>query len=473
MAAPGIGDEREKTSMNASKLDDADNNAASALDFQPALIRLRESPPSPLGRMELWVLLAFLALLVAGSLIGRIDIVAVAEGKLVPATYLKIVQPTEAGVVKQILVREGEVVAAGQVLMRMDAALSDSDLKTLSADYWARRLALKRIDAQLSGGALIRAADEPADLHARVLAQFAANKAAWESAIGQEQATLQKARHDLASAREVRAKLQQTLPHYRAQESAYEKLARDGFAGKILYTDKQRERIEREQDLKAQESAILSAQSTIAQSEKRIAQINADYRKQLQAERAEAAPQFERASQDLRKQEHRHRYLELKAPQGCVVKDLATHTVGTVASPGTILMTLVPIDEILKAEVWVRNDDVGFVRTEQSARLKLGAFTYQKYGMLEGRVAQVSADATEQGQDTAAGTSPSKGRSAAPLAYKTLITLDAQHLDADGARYRLSPGMQVSAEIHLGTRSVMEYFLSPVTRAFHEAGRER
>ena len=178
MAAPGIGDEREKTSMNASKLDDADNNAASALDFQPALIRLRESPPSPLGRMVLWVLLAFLALLVAGSLIGRIDIVAVAEGKLVPATYLKIVQPTEAGVVKQILVREGEVVAAGQVLMRMDAALSDSDLKTLSADYWARRLALKRIDAQLSGGALIRAADEPADLHARVLAQFAANKAA-------------------------------------------------------------------------------------------------------------------------------------------------------------------------------------------------------------------------------------------------------------------------------------------------------
>ena len=134
-----------------------------------------------------------------------------------------------------------------------------------------------------------------------------------------------------------------------------------GFAGKLMYTDRQRERIEKEQDLRAQEAVIASARDTINQEERKIAQIGADYRRQLQTERVDIAAQLEKANQELAKQVHRHEYLELKAPQDGIVKDLATHTVGTVASPGTILMTLVPKDENLRAEVWVKNDDIGFV----------------------------------------------------------------------------------------------------------------
>src|SRR5258707_7743011 len=104
-------------------------------DFQPAIVRLQDAPPNPLGRRVLWVTLAFLAALLAWATFGMLDIVAVAEGKLVPDTYLKIVQPTDSGVVKEILVKEGQLVKAGQVLIRMDATLSDSDLKSLTADY--------------------------------------------------------------------------------------------------------------------------------------------------------------------------------------------------------------------------------------------------------------------------------------------------------------------------------------------------
>ena len=164
-----------------------------------------------------------------------------------------------------------------------------------------------------------------------------------------------------------------------------------------MFTDKQRERIEKEQDLSAQESVIASARSTIEQEERKIAQITADYRRQLQTERVDTAAQLEKASQELAKQEHRSEYLELRASQDGVVKDLATHTIGTVTTPGTILMTLVPKDEILRAEVWVKNDDIGFVRATQAARIKLAAFTFQKYGMLDGEVAHVSADSAEQG----------------------------------------------------------------------------
>ena len=172
-------------------------------DFQPEIVRLQESPPNPLGRRVLWVVLAFLAALILWATLGQLDIVAVAEGKLVPDTYLKIVQPADSGVVKEILVREGEQVKSGQVLMRMDTALSDSDLKALAADYQNKRIALRRIDAQLAGAPFTRRADEPAELFTQVFAQYAANRQAYEKALAQERAMLEKARHDLKAAEEV------------------------------------------------------------------------------------------------------------------------------------------------------------------------------------------------------------------------------------------------------------------------------
>jgi len=447
---------------------------ANPADFQPALLQVQSRPPAPLGRGVLYVLLGLVAAALAWAALAKLDIVATAEGKLVPAGYLKIVQPSEQGVIKEIFVREGERVREGQVLMRMDTALLAADGRALAAEFHTKRLALRRIEAQLAGKPLAPEAGDPPGLFAQVQAQYAANVAAYQNALSQERSTLDRARHDLAAANEVRAKLLAVLPHYREQEKAFEKLAKDGFAGRLMYTDKQRERIEKEQDLKTQEFAIASARATIAQSEKRLAQISADYQRSLQAERAEAAPQAERLREELTKQQHRHDLLELRSPQSGTVKDLATHTPGTVVAPGTILMTIVPEGEQLRAEVWVSNDDIGFVRARQPAKIKLAAFTFQKYGMLEGTVAQVSADATESpNPNTRSGGLAGRDRPAGALAFRTLVDLKGQQLESDGHRYTLAPGMQVVAEIHLGDRTVLEYLLSPVQKAFHEAGRER
>lgn len=447
---------------------------ADPADFLPALQRVQERPPSPLGRKVLWTVLALVGGTLAWALVGRLDIVAVADGKLVPASYLKIVQPAEQGIVKEILVKEGELVKEGQPLIRMDAVLAEADIRSIQSEYDNKRLALRRIDAQLSGRKFLREKGDPDGLFHQVAAQYTANIQAYENAIAQEKSLLAKAKSDLAGAQATRAKLEQVLPHYVEQEKAFEKLTKDGFAGRIMYTDKQRERIEKEQDLRTQEFTIKSNLALIEQSESKIAQIRADYRRQLQTERIDTANQFEKARQELAKIEHRHRLLELKAPGEGVVKDLATHTVGTVAAPGTILMTLVPQGERMIAEVWVGNDDVGFVRPGQSVKLKLAPFQFQKYGMIEGKVRQVSADATEApSANTRSDALTGRDRPMGPLAYRTLVELDSQVLAVDGEKYRVAPGMQVAAEINLGTRTVMEYLLSPVQKAFHEAARER
>ena len=441
---------------------------ADPADFAPPLLRIRDKPAPPLAGWVLRLLVVMLVCLFAWAALGRLDIVAVADGKLVPSSYLKIVQPPEQGIVKEILVKEGEQVAAGQVLIRMDSVLAGADAKAVRADHDNKSLALRRIDAQLSGKPFVREKADPPSLALQVEAQHAANVRAYENALGQEQSLLEKARQDLAAAEATKAKLEQVLPHYIEQEKAFEKLTQDGFAGRIMYTDKRRERIEKEQDLRTQQFIIGSNRALIAQSERKIAQISADYRRQLQTERVEAAAQLEKLTQELAKISHRNELLELRAPQAGIVKDLATHTAGTVAAPGTILMTIVPEGDRLVAEVWVSNQDVGFVRAGQPARLKLAAFQFQKYGMVDGTVAHVNADASEAPspnlrQDIG------RERPMGPLAFRALIELKEQQL----LSYPLQPGMQVAGEIHLGTRTVLEYLLSPVQKAFHEAARER
>ncbi|SMB32253.1 Type I secretion membrane fusion protein, HlyD family [Sterolibacterium denitrificans] len=443
-----------------------------ALDFAPPLLRLQDAPPNPLGRRVLWTLLALLAALLLWAVVGRLDIVAVAEGKLVPQSYLKIVQPAESGIVKDILVREGEAVAAGQVLMRMDALIADADGKSLDAEYRRKRLSLRRIEAELAGTPFLREADDPPVLAQEIEAQYHANRAALDAALAEERSRLAKARQELFAARQVKQKLQETLPHYREQDEAFSELARDGFAASIQASDKKRERIEKEQELATQGHVIESARASMLQSEKRLAQIDSDYRRQLHAERNDLQGQADKLMQELAKQAHKQALLELKASQDGIVKDLATHTTGTVVQPGTILLTLVPREEVLRAEVWVSNADIGFVRPGQSVKLKFAAFPFQKYGMVEGVVEHVGADAAD---DTTNNGSPNadNGKKNQPLVYKALIQLKAMALSLDGKHFPLSAGMQTNAEIWLGNRTVMEYLLSPVRKAWHEAGRER
>ncbi|MEW6133709.1 MAG: HlyD family type I secretion periplasmic adaptor subunit [Pseudomonadota bacterium] len=443
-----------------------------ALDFAPGLLAIQESPPPRLPRAVLYSVAVLFGILLVWAIFGQLDVVAAAEGRLVPQTYVKIVQPAEGGIVRDILVREGQSVEAGQVLMRMDAALTEADARALRNDFELKRLQLRRIEAELAAAPMAREPGDSPDLFAQVVAQHAAHRQAYLDALAEEQAVLEKTRHDLRAAEEVLRKLEETVPMYRKSAGAFEKLGKEGFYGTIAVEEKRRELIEKEQELRAQQATVASLRSTIDASEKKLAQISSSYRSALQDERVETESQFNRLREELQKIEHKSGLLALRAPQRGIVKDLATHTAGTVVSPGTVLMTLVPHDEPLQAEVYVRNEDVGFVHEGQRVKVKLAAYPFQKYGMLDGEIAHVGADAADLGttQAQSVAQSPEGGNA---LRYKALVRLEIQHLDTDGRRLGLTPGMQVVADIHLGQRTVMEYLLSPVQKAWFEAGRER
>jgi hemolysin D len=449
--------------------------APEALDFAPDLLAIQERPPGRIPRVMLRTVAVLIGLLVLWAIFGKLDIVASAEGRLVPATYTKIVQPADAGIVQDILVAEGQAVQAGQVLMRMDAKLAQADLATLGNESALKTLTLRRIDAELANQPFLQKQADPPVLYAEILAQYTAKRRAYMDAVNQETEVLNKARQDLLAAQQIQTKLLATLPIIEEQAKAQDDLASKGFFSPLAAKDKLREKLEKEQDLKAQQATVASLRAVIAQSEQKLKAIKSNYDSQLQTERVQASGEAAKLAQELGKQAYKSSLLELRAPVAGTVKDLATHTRGAVVSPGTILMTVVPKDEPLLAEVQVRNEDVGFVATGQSVKVKLSAYPFQKFGMLEGTVKTVSADSNLAQNDPQQVQKMGTADTQLPLTYKAMVALDKQHLFAQASQetLKLSAGMQVVAEIHQGRRTVFEYLTSPVQKIGKEAGRER
>jgi hemolysin D len=442
-----------------------------ALDFAPSLLAIQESPPARLPRAVLFTVGSLFVILLLWAIFGKLNIIASADGRLMPETYVKIVQPADAGIVQEILVKEGESVQAGQVLLRMDTKLAEADAKTIGNDLALRTLQLRRIDAELAGRPLARQAKDPVDLFRQIESQYRDHRRSYLDSLEQAQEALKKSQREYDSASEVLTKLQQITPILKQQADAYADMGKDGYAPQITVRDKQREYLEKAQDLRAQQSTVASLEAAVNLARKQIDQITSKYRSDLQNERVEAGGQHSKLEQDWARQEHKTGLLELRAPQAGIVKDLATHTAGTVVSPGTVLLSIVPEHEPLVAEVMIKNDDVGFVYPHQKVKVKVAPYPFAEYGMLDGEVTRIQAD-SESDQSQSKDQSRDK-QQAQPSVYKAIVSLDSQILESDGQKLKLMAGMQVVAEINQGSRSVIRYLLSPVSKTLYESGHER
>jgi HlyD family secretion protein len=353
--------------------------------------------------------------------------------------------------------------------MQLDPRLIDADRETTSGEYAHLGLQLRRIDAELAGVTMPHQAGDPAALFERISQQGIAHRQAYLDAIAGERALAEKLHNDVQAALALQAKLEKTLPIFQRSAEAYEHLLGDGFISRIAADDKQRQLLETTQDLRAQQAAVASLQAMLVNSEKKLAQLASGYRSELLAERASIDAQLRRVTGEKEKLEYKSGLLSLRAPQAGIVKDLSTHTVGTVVAPGTVLMSLVPQDEPLRAEVMVRNEDAGFIHLGQPVKVKLAAYPFQKYGMIDGVIDHIGPDVADPAAGSREGLDPAQTFAR----YPVWVRLSSQHLSVDGKPLLLTPGMQVVVDIHQGRRSVLEYLLSPVRRAWMESARER
>ncbi len=425
-----------------------------------------EKPPTPLSRAVLHLLILLLVLIILWAFFGRLDIVARANGKLIPQSRVQVVQPLDGGRIAEIAIEEGERVHKGQVLIVMDDLISQADTEQLSNESKGIKLQLRRIIAELEGTGFERADDDDQDFYEDTLNQYLENIRAYGTRFSQQKSIIEQVVQELASEKQLLSKLRETLPLIKSSEQAIKDLQKKGFANQMALMERERERIEVERDYQAQQFKVRSLSARLTEAQQQVDQINATYKQGLLNEKIEQEQRNRQLTQELSKQAYRNRLLELKAPEDGFVKDLATHTKGSVVPSGTVLLTIVPVDVPLQAEVLVENKDVGFIQAGQQVKIKVASFEFQRYGMIDGIVDNISADSSSQESQTTAGTEARSG-------YRAILNIDSQSLTYNGKEYEVKPGMQVTAEINLGSRTVMQYIFSPVTRAVHEAGTER
>jgi hemolysin D len=455
------------------------------LAFLPAALEIVETPPSPIGRaIAATIILVFCAALL-WAWWGTIDIVASATGKIMPSGRTKVVQPFETGVVRSIRVQDGQAVKAGDVLIELDPTVNAAERDHLRNDLLAERLNIARLRAALAGGDDL-AADftPPADADPELIStqrQLLLNQVtehrAKIAALARQQA--QKEAEQATTAATLH-KLETIIPVIQSRVDIRKTLVEKELGSKLSYFEVIQLLVEQQEEFNVQKSHLKEAEAAIAAIRETRGQAAAEYRHSLSDELAKAGQKANGLAQDLIKAEQRTRLQVLTTPVDGVVQRLAVHTVGGVVTPAQSLLMIVPSDSRLEIEAMVSNRDIGFVHPGQQAEIKVDTFNFTRYGLLHGQVLTVSQDAVirdrqqdranDRGLGTENDSSEPKGQE---LNYSARISLDRSKMQIDDRMVNLSPGMAVTVEIKTGSRMILSYLLSPLSRYRQETLRER
>ncbi|WP_295981137.1 HlyD family type I secretion periplasmic adaptor subunit, partial [uncultured Variovorax sp.] len=432
--------------------------------FLPAALSLQDTPVHPAPRRLAYALIALFLTALIWSIFGQVDIVAVAPGKIIVSERTKIIQPLEVSVVKRVLVRDGDHVEAGQALVELDPTMATADRTNVNELLKAAQSEVMRTRA------LLKALNTPntSELHAPDLGKTIPSGWSDEDAssaraelndewsditakLAKAAAEINRRQAEIATAREVVTKLETTLPIARQREADFRQLADQGFMSSHANQDRIRERIEMERDLATQRARLAEANATLRESENTRAAYIAETKHGLRTREAAGELKRQQGTQDLAKAGQRERLTTLKAPVAGTVQQLAAHTEGGVVTEAQPLMVIVPDGAQVTAEVTLENKDIGFVSPTQEAAIKLETFPYTRYGTVNATVKTVTADAVNDEKRGAI--------------FPVTLNLSSTTIDVDGRPIKLSPGMNLTAEIKTGNRRVIEFLLSPVQRA--------
>ena len=386
-----------------------------------------------------------------------VDRIVRAEGRIIAAARSQIVQHLEGGIVSEILVREGQAVKAGEVLMRLSDVQANTSVQQGQSKLWALKAQHARLSAEAEGlDKLTFAEDIPQEFQQLEINAFRerATRMQSEKLVLRQQVSQRQS--ELSEAKARTSGLATELELARKQSSLMEGLYKKGAASQMEMLEAQG----RAQRLSTQYNdaagSIARLQSAVAEANARLEESNARVRADVRTELSQVSTEMSRFALAVDGDEDRLARTEVRAPAAGFVNRLYFNTIGGVAKPGESLLEITPNDGPVAVEARVRPDDRASLRPGLETRVMIGAYDYAVYGALDGRVVEVSADTVpdEHGQRY----------------YRVVIqTQSAQGLLAQQS---ILPGMTARADVVLGQRSVISYLLSPLTRFKSQALRE-
>jgi hemolysin D len=390
-----------------------------------------------------------------------VDIVVSAPGRLITSGHTKVIQPLNTGIIQTIYVTEGQTVQQGDILVELkpDSAIADQqriddELTTLNQDKLRLETALNWIEHNKSNSNAI-----PEILNSL---QRQLLHSQWQ----QHQSQLTTLKHEQNKYRSERDSIEQQVQKYQAilpiltkRAEKLKMLSQKQYLQEDQYLEIEQQRLTAYHDLKASQQHTQELDEAKAEVAGKIEQTKKAFNSQMLTELQQATEQFQSLSQEKIKATATRQAQTLIAPVSGVVQQLVLHTEGGVVTPAQQLMVIVPNQHDLEVEAMVANLDIGFVKENQAVEIKIDAFPFTKYGVIDGTLTHLSNDAIADEQ--------------LGLIYKAQVTMAKMDIQVENKLVKLSPGMTVAVEIKTGQRRLIEYFLAPLLRYKQESIRER
>lgn len=453
--------------------------------FLPAALEVEETPANPTSRAIVKVIILLFVIALIWACVGKIDIVATAQGKIVPGERVKTIQPMVIGEVQTIHVREGDEVQAGDTLVSLVGTVTEAELVRLQKEFSALSLELARQEAFvdfLSGKPCFRAqgcpdhreqekrespalasyldepdqAKEPLEFEQQLLLQQI------EDYVSSSETLKSQLKSKVAEQKTIGAivtKLQRVLPIIEERTRALEGLYKKNYGSKVQYLELEQQRIELEEDIKAQKAAVEQLLAEQEEIQNQLLSLHAQKRRESLDQQEQLHRQLASLKQEGIKAQELHDQQQIVSPIDGTVQQLQIHTVGGVVQPAQALMQIVPTESQMEVEAWLLNKDIGFVQEGQKAEVKIDTFNFTKYGLITGELVNVSDDAVPDEKQG--------------LRYLANVQIEKDWMLVEKRKVNLSPGMSVAVEIKTGQRRLIEYFLSPLLRFKQESIRER
>ncbi|MCA0910407.1 HlyD family type I secretion periplasmic adaptor subunit [Qipengyuania gaetbuli] len=398
-----------------------------------------------------------MALLFVWAAFAQVDQITRGTGKVIPSSKAQLVQPAEPSVIAEILVRNGQSVKKGDLLVRLDDTQSSAALGELETENQRLAVRAQRLDQEASGGSIGCEAGSACAEEARLAQARRATAQARETSLA---SAVEQRRRDLSEAEATASSLESSLRLAREQVDMLRPLAAKNIVPQTDLLQAQREVVDLQGRLAAARQAAGRASASIMQAQADLSQARADFRQQALAERSEIATRIAVNQESIRGASARRDRNELRAPSDGVVNDLQVSTQGGFVNAGEQIMQIVPVGDKLLIEARISPADRAFVKVGDAANVKVTAYDFSIYGGIKGRVAQVSADSIFDEVEREA-------------YYAVVIETDRAFIEKGGVRLPIVPGMVCDVEIMTARRSVLSYLFKPVNRAFDRAMTER
>ena len=424
-------------------------------EFLPAAEEIVETPAAPLGALVVWLVTLLLIVALAWSYFGRIDVVAVANGKISTEGSTKIIQPAISGVVTNINVHEGQRVKKGETLLALDKTTAEKDVATANQSLNAARVErdiLRRLAVGGNTDEIINNADLPDETKA-MLRQFASSQTALSAARQQAvNGTISNYQQQLQFNQQAKNQLETNAQNLKNRKAEIEKQLPNANPVDKLRLQNELSNIDQritsaDSAVLGQNQQLLQSQSALTQaqnqSQTQIAETNSAFNNQIIA----SEKRIIELENNLVKAKQILAQTTITAPVDGTVLSLTAKTIGGVVNAGQQLAQIVPEKVPLYVDAALDNQDVGFVKPGQRVVVKVATYPFQRYGYLEGTVENISPDAIQDDK---------KG-----LVYRAKIKLNDDKSSKQN-QLKLLPGMSVSAEITTGQRRIIEFFLDPL-----------